>query len=62
LPINSAFRLPPRSASGNVTLETVAQIAATGVDFVSSGAITHSVRALDVSLKIALARDTSERP
>ncbi|HEX9951126.1 MAG TPA: carboxylating nicotinate-nucleotide diphosphorylase [Rubricoccaceae bacterium] len=41
-------------ASGNVTLETVARIGATGVDFVSSGAITHSVRALDVSLKITL--------
>ncbi len=41
-------------ASGNVTLETVPAIAATGVDFISSGALTHSVRALDVSLKIAL--------
>ena len=41
-------------ASGNVTIETVAEIAATGVDFISSGALTHSVRALDVSLKIDL--------
>lgn len=41
-------------ASGNVTLETVAAIAATGVDFISSGALTHSVRALDISLKITL--------
>ncbi len=41
-------------ASGNVTQETVAAIAATGVDFISSGALTHSVRALDVSLKITL--------
>ena len=41
-------------ASGNVTLETVGPIAATGVDFISSGALTHSVRALDVSLKIDL--------
>ena len=41
-------------ASGNVTLDTVGAIAATGVDAVSSGALTHSVRALDVSLKIAL--------
>lgn len=41
-------------ASGNVTLATVAAIAATGVDFISSGALTHSVTALDVSLKIAL--------
>jgi nicotinate-nucleotide pyrophosphorylase (carboxylating) len=42
-------------ASGNVTLDTVPTIAATGVDFISSGALTHSVRALDVSLKIDLA-------
>lgn len=41
-------------ASGNVTLDTVRQIAETGVDFISSGALTHSVRALDVSLKIGL--------
>ena len=41
-------------ASGNVTLATVAAIAATGVDFISSGALTHSVQALDISLKIAL--------
>lgn len=41
-------------ASGNVTLETVPAIAATGVDFISSGALTHSVKALDLSLKIQL--------
>jgi nicotinate-nucleotide pyrophosphorylase (carboxylating) len=39
-------------ASGNVTLDNVAQIAATGVDFISVGALTHSVRALDISLDI----------
>jgi nicotinate-nucleotide pyrophosphorylase (carboxylating) len=37
-------------ASGNVTLERIRDIAATGVDFISSGALTHSVRALDLSL------------
>ena len=42
-------------ASGNVTLATVGRIAATGVDFISSGALTHSVAALDVSLKVGLA-------
>lgn len=42
-------------ASGNVTMETVTAIAATGVDAISSGALTHSVRALDISLKISLA-------
>ena len=41
-------------ASGNVTLKTVPAIAATGVDYISSGALTHSVKALDISLKIAL--------
>ena len=41
-------------ASGNVTLATVPAIAATGVDFISSGALTHSVVALDISLKIDL--------
>ena len=39
-------------ASGNVTLETVPSIAATGVTFISSGALTHSVKALDISLNI----------
>ena len=41
-------------ASGNVTLETVARVAATGVDRVSCGALTHSVTALDISLNITL--------
>jgi len=38
--------------SGNVTLENIAEKAATGVDFISSGALTHSFRSLDLSLKI----------
>jgi len=38
--------------SGNVTLQTVAAIAASGVDFISVGALTHSVKALDISLNI----------
>jgi len=37
-------------ASGNVSLENIRQIAETGVDFISIGALTHSVKALDVSL------------
>ncbi len=41
-------------ASGNVTLESAPAIAATGVDFLSSGALTHSVRALDISLELTL--------
>lgn len=39
-------------ASGNVNLETIRNIALTGVDFISVGAITHSVNALDISLLI----------
>lgn len=39
-------------ASGNVSLRNVAAIAATGVDFISVGELTHSVRAADISLKI----------
>jgi len=42
----------PLEASGNVTLKNVAAIAATGVDMISVGALTHSVRALDISFKI----------
>jgi nicotinate-nucleotide pyrophosphorylase (carboxylating) len=42
-------------ASGNVSLETVAAIAATGVDFISVGALTHSVKALDISFDLAAA-------
>jgi nicotinate-nucleotide pyrophosphorylase (carboxylating) len=41
-------------ASGGVTLATVADIAATGVDYVSVGALTHSVMALDISLEVTL--------
>lgn len=42
----------PLEASGGVTLETIAAVAATGVDRISVGAITHSVRALDISFRI----------
>ncbi len=49
----AAGRLP-LEASGNVSLETVRAIAQTGVDYISSGALTHSVRALDISLLLDL--------
>jgi len=39
-------------ASGGVTLDTVAAIAGTGVDAISVGALTHSARAIDVSLEV----------
>lgn len=38
-------------ASGNITLDELPQIAATGVDFISMGALTHSAKILDLSLK-----------
>ena len=41
-------------ASGGVNLDTVKTIAETGVDFISVGALTHSVKALDISLEITL--------
>ncbi|PON98185.1 Nicotinate-nucleotide pyrophosphorylase [Trema orientale] len=47
--INGRFET---EASGNVTLETVHKIGSTGVTYISSGALTHSVKALDISLKI----------
>jgi len=37
-------------ASGNVTLETVRDIAATGVDFISTGALTKNIAAIDLSM------------
>lgn len=39
-------------ASGGVNLETVAAIAGTGVDYISVGALTHSAKALDISLDL----------
>ena len=39
-------------ASGGITPETVAAVAATGVNLISSGALTHSVKALDIGLDI----------
>jgi nicotinate-nucleotide pyrophosphorylase (carboxylating) len=40
-------------ASGNITLTNVRQVATTGVDFISIGALTHSYKALDISLELA---------
>ena len=41
-------------ASGGITLDNIAAIAATGVDYASSGALTHSAPNLDVALDIAM--------
>lgn len=40
-------------ASGGITAQTIRAVAETGVNFISSGALTHSARSLDISLKIA---------
>ncbi len=39
-------------ASGGITLDTIARVAATGVDLISCGALTHSAPALDISLDV----------
>ena len=43
---------PELEASGGITLENAAAVAATGVDFISVGALTHSAPALDLSLEM----------
>jgi len=48
LKINGAFET---EASGGITEDNVLEYALTGVDFISSGALTHSVKSLDLSLK-----------
>ncbi len=39
-------------ASGNITLDNIADVAQTGVDIISLGALTHSVKAFDISMKM----------
>jgi nicotinate-nucleotide pyrophosphorylase (carboxylating) len=39
-------------ASGNITSENIRDVALTGVDIISLGALTHSVKAFDISMKI----------
>ncbi|KAA9333077.1 carboxylating nicotinate-nucleotide diphosphorylase [Hymenobacter busanensis] len=41
----------PTEASGGITEHTIAAVAATGVDYISVGALTHSIKSLDLSLK-----------
>lgn len=41
-------------ASGNINIENVKEVAETGVDYISVGALTHSVKALDISLEVEL--------
>ena len=43
----------PLEASGGITLDSVREIAETGVDRISVGALTHSINALDISMRVA---------
>ena len=45
----------PFEVSGGITLERLPRLAKLGVDFVSMGALTHSARAMDLSLEIVQA-------
>ena len=49
---NGALKPPKLEASGGVTLENVAEVASTGVDFISVGALTHSAPSLDLSMQM----------
>ena len=53
--LSEALKLIPSNyeteASGGITLETIREYAETGVDFISVGALTHSFKSLDMSLK-----------
>ena len=53
--LETALKLIPTNyeteASGGITLETIREFAETGVDFISVGALTHSFKSLDMSLK-----------
>ena len=50
--VNIVNRKIPLEASGNVTLKNIAEIAKTGVDYISSGALTHSTPVLDISMRL----------
>jgi nicotinate-nucleotide pyrophosphorylase (carboxylating) len=50
--VQMAGGLVPLEASGNMSLDRVAAVAATGVDYISVGALTHSAPALDLSMRI----------
>lgn len=49
---HSAIYRPLLEASGNVTVDNVREIALTGVDMISVGSLTHSAKAVDISLEI----------
>ena len=47
-------------ASGNMSLERVREVAETGVDFISVGALTHSVSAVDLSMSVEVQSSESK--
>jgi len=47
----------PLEASGGITLKTIKDVAQTGVDYISVGEVTHSVKAFDISMTIGQADD-----
>jgi len=53
--VQSGRCIPLLEASGNIGMHNVVDVAETGVDFISIGELTHSVKALDLSMTIALA-------
>ncbi len=53
--VRSGGSIPLLEASGNIGMHNVVEVAETGVDFISIGELTHSVKALDLSMTIALA-------
>ena len=52
--VRKSGRPVPLEASGGITLDNIAEIASTGVDYASSGSITHSAPSLDVALDIEM--------
>ena len=44
-------------ASGNVTKDNIRSVAETGVDMISLGALTHSVKCFDISMRIQTVKD-----
>jgi nicotinate-nucleotide pyrophosphorylase (carboxylating) len=50
--IKQETRWIPTEASGGIVLENIREYAETGVDFISVGALTHSARAVDISMSI----------
>ena len=53
--VSKLDRKVPLEASGGITLENVRAYAEAGVNFISVGALTHSVHAVDLSMRVALA-------